>query len=138
MEFMKLKLIFNTNTEGIIKIQLKEGRRVVDETDLPSTRTLTSLLLRRNQLYQNNVLNSESTQTSKNGSNSKCRQVKVSVLGLTISQDLDNMLIIAIDNLLSRNIIDRLSVKSVEIQGKMQDTAISSMIIRTVRNALQI
>lgn len=85
-----MKLIFNIKTEGIIRVLLKEGKRVVDETDL------------------------------------------------TISQDLDNMLIRTIDKLLSRNKIERLSVKTAEILGKLKDQALSAMILKTVRTAVEI
>lgn len=105
-----MKIIFDTKNKNIINIQLKEGGRVIDETDL------------------------------------------------TISQDLDNMLIRTIDKVLSRNKIERLSVKTAEILGKMEDEAlqrfqlsatrlrrsrlepspISAMILKTVRTAVEI
>lgn len=56
---------------------------------------------------------------------------------LTISQELDNMLIIAIDKLLAKNRIDRLSLKTLEIRGKMRYEAVSSMIIKTVKSGLE-
>ena len=57
---------------------------------------------------------------------------------LTQSQDFDIMLITSIDRLLTKNRIDRLSLKSFKILGKMRPEAISSMIIRTVKIALEI
>ena len=56
---------------------------------------------------------------------------------LTIGRDLDNMLIIAIDKLLAKNRIDRLSLETLEIQGKMRAEAVSSMIIRTIKSAIE-
>ncbi|OGN15943.1 MAG: hypothetical protein A3B99_02875 [Candidatus Yanofskybacteria bacterium RIFCSPHIGHO2_02_FULL_44_12b] len=50
---------------------------------------------------------------------------------LTISQDFDTLLIGAIDNLLERNRIDRLSLNSVGIRGKIDNKAIWGMILRT-------
>ena len=56
---------------------------------------------------------------------------------LTISQNLDNMLIKSIDNMLVKNKIDRLSLKSLEIQGKMRPEAVSSMVIKTIGSGLE-
>ncbi|MDP3696634.1 MAG: hypothetical protein Q8R55_01220 [Candidatus Taylorbacteria bacterium] len=56
---------------------------------------------------------------------------------LTISQNLDNMLITAIDRLLAKNRIDRLSLETLEIQGEMSPEAVSSMIIKTIRSGLK-
>ena len=56
---------------------------------------------------------------------------------LTISQDLDTLLIVTIDKLLAKNRIDRLSLKRLEIQGKMRLGAVSSMIIKTVKSGLE-
>lgn len=57
---------------------------------------------------------------------------------LTISQGFDTLFIRVLDNILSRNSIDRLSLKSMEIQGKMREGAISSMILLTIKNAFKI
>lgn len=57
---------------------------------------------------------------------------------LTQSQDFDIMLITSIDRLLTKNRIDRLSLKSFKILGKMRPEAISSMITRTIKTALEI
>ena len=56
---------------------------------------------------------------------------------LTMGQNLDNMLITAIDKLLLRSNIDRLSLQSLEIQGKMRPEAVSSMVIKTVKSGLE-
>ena len=55
---------------------------------------------------------------------------------LTISQDFDIMLITTLDRILSRNKIERLSLKSVEIAGKMPFNAVSGMVIQAVAKAL--
>ncbi len=57
---------------------------------------------------------------------------------LTISQAFDNMLITALDKLLEDNNIEKLSIKSVEIAGKMNDKTLSAMILKTVKNALRV
>jgi len=57
---------------------------------------------------------------------------------LTISQGLDSMLIMALDNLVGRNKIERLSIKRAEIAGKLKDEALSDMILKTVKTALKI
>lgn len=57
---------------------------------------------------------------------------------LTISQNLDTLLIRAIDKILNRNTIDRLSLKTLEISGKMRSEAVSGMILKTLKNALTI
>ena len=57
---------------------------------------------------------------------------------LTINQNLDNMLITAIDRLLIKNRINRLSLKSFKIPDKIRPEAVSSMIIKTVKTALEI
>ena len=59
-------------------------------------------------------------------------------LYLTISQDFDRLLIIAIDKLLTKNRINRLSLKTMNIQGKLRPEAISSMIIQAVKVALEV
>lgn len=55
---------------------------------------------------------------------------------LTISHNLDTLLITSIDKLLIRNRIDRLSLKGLEIREKLQDTAVSGMILKTVNIAM--
>ena len=55
---------------------------------------------------------------------------------LTISRNLDTMLIIALDRILSRNRIGRLSLKNVKIGGKIRSGTVSSMIIHSVSKAL--
>ena len=57
---------------------------------------------------------------------------------LTISQNLDTLLIRAIDNLMVKNRIDRLSLKTMEIRGNMKLGAVSSMILRTIRSGLAV
>ena len=57
---------------------------------------------------------------------------------LTISTNLDTLLITAIDKLLAKNRIERLSLKKAGIKGKFKPGAVSSMIIKTVVMALQI
>ena len=59
-------------------------------------------------------------------------------LYLTISQDFDRLLIIAIDKLLTKNRINRLSLKTMNIQGKLRPEAVSSMILQTVGAALEV
>lgn len=56
---------------------------------------------------------------------------------LTISQGFDILLIRVLDNLLSRNKIDRLSIESVEIQGKVEGGSVSGMVLKTIKNALK-
>ena len=55
---------------------------------------------------------------------------------LTISQGLDTLLIRALDNIISRNRIDRLSLNNLGIMGKIDDHAIWGMILETVKIAL--
>lgn len=55
---------------------------------------------------------------------------------LTISQGFDSMLISALDKLLHRNRIGRLSLKSVEIRGKVEPGRLSGMILTSVASAL--
>lgn len=57
---------------------------------------------------------------------------------LTPGQDFDILLIKTLDKIISENKIDRLSLKSVEISGKMSPEAVSSMILQTVAKALAI
>lgn len=56
---------------------------------------------------------------------------------LTISQGFDNMLIKALDKLLADNNIDKLLLENVKIAGKINTTAISSMILSTTAIALK-
>lgn len=57
---------------------------------------------------------------------------------LTISRNFDTLLIVAIDNILSRNRIDRLSLKSLEIPTKLKDGTISAMILKTIKTGLEV
>ncbi len=57
---------------------------------------------------------------------------------LTLSQDFDNMLIRAIDRLLKENRIDRLSLKSLKIQGKTRLGASSRMIMGAIKSGLEV
>ena len=56
---------------------------------------------------------------------------------LTIGQDFDIVLIRALDKILRKNKIDRLSLKSVETSGKIELGALSGMILRTTAQALK-
>ena len=56
---------------------------------------------------------------------------------LTIAPGFDSILIGSIDKLLSRNRIERLSLKKVEIAGEIDEKSVSGMIIRTVAQALR-
>ncbi len=58
--------------------------------------------------------------------------------GLTIARNLDTLLIVSLDNLLARNRIDRLSLRTLKIQGKLEAEAVSGMIIRTIKSGLGI
>ncbi len=51
---------------------------------------------------------------------------------LTIGQDFDILLIRVLDKIFRRNRIERLSLKTVEIGGKMAPGALSGMILRSV------
>ena len=51
---------------------------------------------------------------------------------LTIDHGFDTLLIRSIDKLLSSNNIDRLSLKALEIQGKLRSESVSCMILKTV------
>jgi len=62
----------------------------------------------------------------------------LSTLNLTINQNLDTLLIRAIDNLIAKNRIDRLSLKALEIRGNMRFGAVSSMVLRTIQSGLKI
>lgn len=68
----------------------------------------------------------------------KARRRVIDYEPLTISQNLDNMLIVAIDKLLARNRMNRLSLKSFKILGKIRPEAVSGMIIKTIKTALEI
>lgn len=57
---------------------------------------------------------------------------------LTIGQDFDILLIRTLDKVLRKNKIDRLSVKSVEISGKLSPYALSSMVVKAVASALKV
>ncbi len=62
----------------------------------------------------------------------------IDVAHLTISRNLDTLLIRAIDKVLSRNRIDRLSLIILEIPTKLKDEAVSNMIIRTTKAGLEV
>jgi len=62
----------------------------------------------------------------------------ISKTHLTISQGFDTLLIKALDKLLADNKIERLSVKSTEISGKIEPMATSAMILKTVSNTLKL
>ena len=55
---------------------------------------------------------------------------------LTVGQNLDIVLISTLDKILRKNRIERLSLKNVKIRGKMRPGAISSMILKTVAEAI--
>lgn len=57
---------------------------------------------------------------------------------LTKDRNLDTLLIKVLDNILFRNKIERLSLKSVEIRGNIRDEAVSGMILKTIKKALEI
>ena len=57
---------------------------------------------------------------------------------LTINSNLDTLLISSIDKILVRNNIDRLSLKSMEIQGKLRLESVSGMVLGTIEKALKI
>lgn len=83
-------LIFNTQNEGIVRIQIKESLRLIDEEDL------------------------------------------------TLDQDFDSMLIKVLDRLFSSNKIERLSLKSVKISGKIKSKALWGMILGATKGALEV
>ena len=62
----------------------------------------------------------------------------IAATDLTVGKDFDNMLIKALDKLLADNKIERLSVKSTEISGKIEPMATSAMILKTVSNTLKL
>lgn len=55
---------------------------------------------------------------------------------LTVGQDFDIVLIRTLDKILHKNIIGKLSLKSVQISGEMINGVISSMILKTTTEAL--
>ena len=55
---------------------------------------------------------------------------------LTVGQDFDIVLIGVLDKILHRNRIEKSSLKSVQISGKMTTGAISGMILKTITEAL--
>ena len=57
---------------------------------------------------------------------------------LTISQGFDNMLITAIDRLIIKNKISKLSLKSFKVLGKIRSESVSGMTIKTILIALEI
>ncbi len=58
-------------------------------------------------------------------------------LALTISQDFDTLLIKAIDNIIAKNTIGRLSLNKSVIKGKIEGSALWGMILKTVKSALE-
>lgn len=55
---------------------------------------------------------------------------------LTISRGFDNLLITTLDNLIRDTKIDKLRIKTAQILGKMNNRSLSSMILKTVRQAI--
>ncbi|OGN10503.1 MAG: hypothetical protein A3J46_05730 [Candidatus Yanofskybacteria bacterium RIFCSPHIGHO2_02_FULL_41_11] len=55
---------------------------------------------------------------------------------LTITSNFDILLITTLDKIVRSNKIERLSLKSVEIRGKMTFGAVSSVILKTTAKAL--
>ena len=55
---------------------------------------------------------------------------------LTVGQGFDIILIGALDKILHRNRIEKTSLKSIRISGKMATGAISGMILKTITEAL--
>lgn len=55
---------------------------------------------------------------------------------LTVGQDFDTVLIRELDKILHKNIIEKLSLKSVQISGEMTVGALSSMILKATTEAL--
>lgn len=55
---------------------------------------------------------------------------------LTLSRNLDKLFINALDNLAVKNRIDRLSLKTVKIAGKIRPDAVSGMIIGAIKGGL--
>ena len=59
-------------------------------------------------------------------------------LSLTVSQNLDTLLIRTIDNIVERNRISRLSLKTYIIQGKMRPGSVSALIIKMIKAGLEV
>lgn len=57
---------------------------------------------------------------------------------LTISQGFDNMLIVAIDKILSRNRMVKLSLRTLVLPAKLKDGAVSTMILGTTKAGLEV
>lgn len=57
---------------------------------------------------------------------------------LTISHNLDTLLIGVIDKILSRNRISRLSLKRLEIPAKLKNGTVSNMILKTIKVGLKV
>ncbi len=55
---------------------------------------------------------------------------------LTISRDLDILLIRAIDNIVVRNRIGRLSLNKLGIEGKIEGQALWGMVLKTVKEGI--
>ena len=66
----------------------------------------------------------------------KDRNRVVNKTHLTISQGFDILLISVLDNILSKNKIERLSLKSMEISGKVEPGALFGMVIQSIAKAL--
>lgn len=62
----------------------------------------------------------------------------ISETHLTVGQPLDTMLIRALDKILRKNKMGRLSLKSVRISGKIRPEVASGMILKTVASALSL
>lgn len=57
---------------------------------------------------------------------------------LTISRNLDKLLITSIDKLANKNKIDRLSLKTLEIRGNLKVGAVSGMVMKAIKAALRV
>lgn len=106
----KVKLVLEVKDNGYLEITLQRGGKVLHGRDLTPP------------LKNENIKNAQGSRFSR--------------AGLTINKNLDTLLIVVIDNILSRNNIDRLSLKTLEIKGKVSDGAVSSMVIQTVKAGL--
>ena len=58
--------------------------------------------------------------------------------GLTISQAFDNILIATLDRLLDVSGINKLYLKKAEILGKIEDKALWAMILKTIKQAIEV
>jgi len=67
----------------------------------------------------------------------KTGKVVISHEKLTVGQGFDIVLIKALDKLLRKNRMEKLSLKNVKIQGEVRSEAISGMILKTVAEALK-